>query len=83
MLPAFCDVSDNTSYQLSGVYLNEISRILKLAALYAKVEYESGAVAQLGECLTGSQEVAGSNPASSTLFFLPMTYRGYSRIFYS
>jgi hypothetical protein len=25
-----------------------------------------GAVAQLGECLTGSQEVAGSIPASST-----------------
>ena len=28
-----------------------------------------GAVAQLGECLTGSQEVAGSIPASSTKFF--------------
>jgi uncharacterized protein with LGFP repeats len=28
-----------------------------------------GAVAQLGECLTGSQEVGGSNPLSSTIFF--------------
>jgi hypothetical protein len=27
-----------------------------------------GAVAQLGECLTGSQEVAGSIPVSSTSF---------------
>ena len=40
--------------------------MLKFVVIYAKVEYESGAVAQLGECLTGSQEVAGSNPASST-----------------
>lgn len=29
-----------------------------------------GAVAQLGECLTGSQEVGGSNPLSSTIPFL-------------
>ena len=28
-----------------------------------------GAVAQLGECLTGSQEVEGSIPFSSTSFF--------------
>jgi hypothetical protein len=34
-------------------------RILKMVALYAKVERESGAVAQLGERLTGRQEIAG------------------------
>jgi hypothetical protein len=31
------------------------------------VELLGGAVAQLGECLTGSQEVVGSNPISSTI----------------
>ncbi len=30
------------------------------------VDYELGAIAQLGERLTGSQKVAGSSPASST-----------------
>ncbi len=31
-----------------------------------------GAVAQLGECLTGSQEVVGSIPISSTISIPPI-----------
>lgn len=33
------------------------------------LEAAGGAVAQLGECLTGSQEVGGSSPLSSTIYF--------------
>jgi hypothetical protein len=33
------------------------------------VDLLGGAVAQLGECLTGSQEVVGSNPISSTTYY--------------
>ena len=35
------------------------------------IDLLGGAVAQLGECLTGSQEVVGSNPISSTTY-LPL-----------
>jgi hypothetical protein len=35
---------------------------------FCKMRKLGGAVAQLGECLTGSQEVAGSSPVSSTIF---------------
>jgi hypothetical protein len=36
------------------------------AAINYAAEYEFGAIAQLGERVTGSHEVAGSSPASST-----------------
>jgi PD-(D/E)XK endonuclease len=36
------------------------------AAIIWAAEYEFGAIAQLGERVTGSHEVAGSSPASST-----------------
>jgi hypothetical protein len=41
----------------------------QLAALHWAADYElPGAIAQLGERLSGTQEVAGSSPASSTSF---------------
>ena len=36
-------------------------------AINFAADYELGAIAQLGERVTGSHEVAGSSPASSTL----------------
>ncbi len=32
-------------------------------------EFHAGALAQLGECYTGSVEVSGSNPLCSTIYF--------------
>ena len=37
------------------------------AAINYAADYELGAIAQLGERVTGSHEVGGSNPPSSTL----------------
>lgn len=67
--------------QLDRSYLVPIGDILGLGFLHLRVErarnnqrtlvrwaaqYELGAIAQLGERVTGSHEVAGSSPASST-----------------
>ncbi len=40
---------------------------LSITPFYAKLIQSDGAVVQLGERLTGSQKVGGSNPPSSTL----------------
>ena len=39
-----------------------------------------GGIAQLGECLTGSQKVMGSSPIiSTTLVFVPVYYNQYNK----
>jgi hypothetical protein len=48
------------TYEFGGVLTDFLSFCNMVALL-------GGAVAQLGECLTGSQEVVGSNPISSTM----------------
>jgi hypothetical protein len=42
------------------------------AAINFAADYDSGAIAQLGERVTGSHEVAGSSPASSTSNVRPL-----------
>ena len=47
--------------------LQQISSVLTDTNSFCNmIDLLGGAVAQLGECLTGSQEVVGSNPISST-----------------
>ncbi len=46
----------------------ELSFELDLNVFFVKV-VARGVVAQLGEHLTGSQEVTGSSPVNSTIFF--------------
>jgi PD-(D/E)XK endonuclease len=73
-LAAYCPELDRCYYLEAAVVANRRAVSLRVAptennqaaGVHWAADYELGAIAQLGERLTGSQEAGGSSPPSST-----------------
>ena len=73
-IPAYCPDTGECYFLPIEIVAGRVSVSLRLAParnnqerlVHWAADYRLGAIAQLGERLTGSQEVGGSNPPSST-----------------
>jgi hypothetical protein len=59
---------ENIAFGTGRQYRNPANFELDLERILHDNLYPQGVVAQLGEHLTGSQEVTGSSPVNSTIF---------------